>query len=454
MLLLFSIILIVGYIRYNPQLKYEDKIPASAETILHVNLRKIEYGFVKNYLKHPTLFFKDVFGTKKGRKNKKDSLKGSKTPSNETKKGEKTPFYKTISLPPNTFFYTNTKEFKGAFISSFFKVKNKLGLETFFKDKKYTKKKKEDITIYEKGSYAFAIHKNNLIIVYKEKLVNITKLAENVFSNTHFLKKENVLLKKMEKSSSELTLASLRNDFLELDISDKSMRISGSFRNDFDLFLPHKAEVPQKKGIINISGKLNTKLLSEKIQQKQKDKFKKLTTLSVDSVMKKWNGDFQFNVSSFSTKIDTIVTYEYDDDFNKVEKKAIKKRKIPSLILKTSNSSLVNYLKEKEAVKKVEGEEVVAIIPFFKVLLHSTNQNLFFYTEKQKEKMVTQEEKFLFSFCVERYMKEGDEFYLKKNKYLNTIKDVKAAVSTENHLQLTINFKKTIPDFILQLVRE
>lgn len=437
LLFLISVILIVGYIRYNPQLEYKNKVPASAETIIHVNLRKVEYAVVKSYLKDPFSYFDFKTPSKK----QKDSLK----------EGKKVSLYSAISIPVNIFFYTNKEEFKGVFISSFFKVKNKLNLASFFKEKKYVKKEKEAITIYEKKSHFFALHKNNLVFVYKRESADIVKLTENIFANTLFMKEEDSLMKRMKKSESDLTLATLENDFLELDISNENLNISGSLGDKFNLFLPYKVEQPKELGIVNVSGKLNTKFLSQKIQQKQKDKFKKLTTLSVDSVLKKWNGDLTFNLSSFSTKTDTIVTYEYDDDFNKIEKRAIEKRVIPDLDLTMSKSTLISYLKEKEVVKKVKGEEIVTIIPFFKVLVNNTNDDLFFYTKKQEKRVIKRKDRFIFSFNVERYMKESDGFYMQNNSYFSSIKNIRLIVSENNNFKLTINLEKTIPNLISQL---
>ncbi len=420
----------------NPQLEYKNKVPASAETIIHVNLRKVEYAVVKSYLKDPFSYFDFKTPSKK----QKDSLK----------EGKKVSLYSAISIPVNIFFYTNKEEFKGVFISSFFKVKNRLNLASFFKEKKYVKKEKKAITIYEKESHFFALHKNDLVFVYKREPADVVKLTENIFANTLFMKEEDPLMKRMKKSKSDLTLATLENDFLELDISNESLRFSGSLGDKFNWFLPYKAEQPKELGIANISGKFNTLFLSQKLKQNQKDKIKKLTTLSMDSILKKWNGDLTFNLSSFSTKTDTIVTYEYDDDFNKIEKRAIEKRVIPDLDLTTSKGTLISYLKEKEVVKKVQGEEIVTIIPFFKVLVNNTNDDLFFYTKEQGKRIIGARGKFMFYFNVETYMKESNGFYIQDNSYFNSIKNMRFVVSENNDFKLTVNLKKTIPNLMSQ----
>ncbi|WP_299712253.1 hypothetical protein [uncultured Tenacibaculum sp.] len=449
-LFLITIILVVGYFRYTPQLVYANKIPASAETIVCVNIRSIEYDVVKEYIKHPSLYFRP----KKKRSVKPvikrvDTVKVQKPSKKKTKKVD---FYKTISIPPQAFFYTNDQNFKGALVSSAFSIEDNEKLVAFFKQNAYVSTSFDSINVYEKKSHFFAIYEDKLILAYKFNDVKIPELVKEVFLDPSYLKEENELIQEIKKKKNDVTLVSSKKDYLAINIEQGNLNITGSLNDQFDLFLPHTSETPETLGIANVSTKINTKLLANKITRTQKEKFKKLTTLSVDSVMNKWNGAFTFNLASFEKRTDTIVTYEYDDDFNKVAKTTIEKTTIPDFVLSMTTDSLVYYLKEKEVVKKVKEEEVLTIIPFFKVLTaYEENEELSFYTNVTKMNNLQEGKKLFFSFNVERYLKESEGAYAFDNKYVALVKSVASTLDSNNKFEFTIQLKESSQNFIVQL---
>jgi len=142
LLLLIAIVLLFGYFRYHPTLEYKNKIPASAETIMQVNLRELEYGLVSDFCKNPLTYL-----------NKKSSSSGKQ--SNDSLKS----FYKSVYIPINIFLYTNTKNLKNCLVSSSIKVKHKTDLVTFFLQQKFKEILFDTVKIYQKKHLFFAIER-------------------------------------------------------------------------------------------------------------------------------------------------------------------------------------------------------------------------------------------------------------------------------------------------------
>ncbi|MDE0536830.1 hypothetical protein, partial [Tenacibaculum sp. L6] len=52
-LIVCCIVVTVGFFRYNPTVIYAGKVPVSAETVIHINIREIEYNILTSFLEHP-----------------------------------------------------------------------------------------------------------------------------------------------------------------------------------------------------------------------------------------------------------------------------------------------------------------------------------------------------------------------------------------------------------------
>ncbi len=80
-----------------------------------------------------------------------------------------------------------------------------------------------------------------------------------------------------------------------------------------------------------------------------KTKIYSTTNLHPDSLLLTENEKYSLIVSEFTTKMDTIITYEYDDDFNPIEQKKLEEVTEPSLALEIKTDAatrIENYCKQ------------------------------------------------------------------------------------------------------------
>lgn len=430
-LIILGVVFTVGYFRYNPTVNIINTIPASAESVIRINLREVEYIMIKDVLKHPLSYF-DF---------KKTTSSGSK---------------KTISLinqieiPKNLFFYTNSKSLKNTWISSAVEIKNKEKLFEFFKQEGVVKKNKETVAYFAYKKFNYFVKGDELKMMFSYNDITKTELIiDTVFKEGSYLKESNKDLLKLKNSKGLIAMYVKNNGFFELKKQSQKILIEGELNNN--LFLPYEA-VENEQVLALVSGRVNQEFASGFIKKKQKDKFKKLTNLSLDSINNYWNGELDFSIKSFENKTDTITTYEYDDDFNKIEKKSVDVKIIPNINFRIGGSTIFDYLYSKKSIQNVEGENIAVLNPLFKTyaskggkeaVLHSVPNGINNFKEKGSNK-------FLFLLNVERYLEKDRGLYSVTNKYLKQIRKVRATITKNNEIKVVIDLKSASLKTVLQ----
>ena len=432
-LIVCCIIVTVGFFRYNPTVIYAEKVPVSAEAVIHVNLREIEYNILTSFLEHPL-----------------SQLNFIKQPT--TKKENQRSLLDQIEIPSNAFLYTNQQEFKGFLISNKVSVKNdfvEVLKETGFKEEKVGK-----TTIYRKQQITCVVNNNEVQILFKvDKSAKVSNELIEALDKGNYFSDDAEIFSNIKKHKSPIAFSTNKGGFFKVLVDEGQLSIKGKLNENNDIFLPFKAGF-EADAITIISGKLNTKKLAKILPENASGKFKKLTTLSLDSITAKWNGVMDFNLSSFVTKSDTIVTYEYDDDFNKVAKKEIQNMITPNVTFNLEGEGLCEYLNKKEVIKRVNNSEVLTLMPLFTTYSFCNEGELQFTSQKQPvlNKLKKLDDKFYFLFDVAQYQAKDRGVYSFKNKYLDKVQSIQLSVASSNDLKATVKLKNTSKNFFLQLL--
>ncbi|TDQ28394.1 hypothetical protein [Tenacibaculum caenipelagi] len=426
------ILVTVGFFRYNPTVIYIDKVPVSAETVVHVNLREIEYNILCSFLKHPFSQL-DFESSSTKKREKKESLLDQ------------------VEIPNSIFFYTNQQEFKGFLISN--EISFKKSFVKTLQEEGFKEQNIKGASFYVKGRVVCVLKENTFQVLCKldkDAVISPELLAslnsEDYFSN------EAPIFDNIKDKEIPIAIATSQGDFFEIIIDEGQLMLRGQLNEESTAFLPFDA-TPSKGSIAMLSGKLNANLLVDNLGEKAKSSFKKLTSLSLDSITGKWNGALNFNLSSFIEKSDTIVSYEYDDDFNKVEKKQIQHMITPNVVLDIEGKGLCGYLNKKQAIKLVENDSVFTLMPLFTTYVSCKEDVLRLTSVKnQFEKKEAEEtNKFLFWFDVAAYQEKERGMYTFQNKYLDKINTIQFSVAKNNEVKATVQLKNTSKNFFFQL---
>ncbi|WP_298996908.1 hypothetical protein [uncultured Tenacibaculum sp.] len=431
-LIVCCIIVTVGFFRYNPTVIFAGKVPVSAETVIHINLREIEYNILTSFLEHPLsqVDFKKSSAVKEKQRSLLDE----------------------IEVPSSVFLYTNQQEFKGFLISNKVSVKNdfvEVLKETGFKEEKVGK-----TTIYRKQQITCVVNNNKVQVLFKvDKSASVSKELIETLDKGNYFSDDAEIFSNIKKHKSPIAFSTNKGGFFKVLVDEGQLSVEGKLNENSDIFLPFKAGF-ETDAIATISGKLNTEKLAKILTENISEKFRKLTTLSLDSITTKWNGAMDFNLSSFVEKSDTIVTYEYDDDFNKVEKKEIQNTITPNVTFNLEGEGLCEYLHEKEVIKQVDDNEVLTLMPLFTTYSFCKEGGLQFASQKQPvlNEFKKLDDKFYFSFNVAKYQAKDRGIYSFKNNYLDKVQVLQLSVVNNNQLKATIKLKNTSKNFFLQLL--
>ena len=441
-LIILGIVFTVGYFRYNPTVNITNTIPAYADVVIRVNLREIEYNILKDVVRHPFLYFKS----------------NEKTTKNQEQSKNKISLFDAIEIPTDVFFYTNEHSLKDTWVSNVLKLKSKSNLQAFFKQEKIVKKNTQQGVIYfTYKQRVFFIRNNEVRVLFSfKKIKNIADKLSFISQENGYLSTSDKIIDNIKNSTQLIAIATTKDVFFELGINGKTVVVNGELAEKKSPFLSYKAK-SSATSLMQASGKINKPFLFDFLGKKQKDNFKKLTTLSLDSIRNKWNGEFDVDLASFINQKDTIVTYEYDDDFNKISKTTIQENVIPNASFRIGGATFSEYLYFKEAIKNIDTDSLLVLNPFFKTYASEQKNSLFLYSTKDKiASNFKQDEKHRFSlfFNAEKYFETEKGTYHAANKYLLPIKTINAFVTSTNKIAVNINFKESPQSYMYQLLRK
>jgi hypothetical protein len=419
-------------------LNFENKIPKTATAVLHADMRQIEHHLLIDAMRNPLKYIGTKF-----LKRKKDSLR----------------LQKIISTPKNLIFFTNNEIFKNAWFSSFLAVKDETKLELYLKRKGYLKSSVDEITVFQKGKILFAFQNERLLIALK-KVNNIIELktVRTVFEEVDYRSGQEELVKTIVNSKSDISYASLENDFVEANFKDGELEILGKLNSTFFLNADHELYNNQPLAFINTKIDRKHQLVQSIITKKNTDSFNKTTKLSLDSIMEEWNGSIAFNLKSIISQSDSIVTYDYDDDFNKIEKKSVQERVVPDLYFRLeARTKLFEYLKHKNAIQIVGTDTIFTTIPLYKMYVHSTTKALEISTTNTfLESSETKTNYKLNAYLnVEKYLENQLDFLSFPSDYnfVKLIKEASIQLSDNNELSAKVILKNANRNFAGQLVK-
>ena len=429
---------VVYFLRYKQALIFNNKVPINATQVANIDLRQIEHHIFFDFLANPMSYI-DLKSSKK----EKDSLS----------------FLDAIAIPKNLIFYTNEANLNGSWFSSVIRIKDSKELIEFLNREQFKKSNVETLTIYRRNNIALAIDNKQLVIAFnftkKERLPDF----QTVFNTTDFLPETAKLLEPIINSKSDISYASLTEDFIEVNFKDGLFEVMGIYKSDFFIAEKHQQFSDTSIGLITAKINKNHKLFNSLLADKNIPKFKKATKLSLDSISKKWNGNIDFHLRSINTKKDTIVTYDYDDDFNKIEKVTTQNTVVPDfefVLESEKDRTLYNYFLEKNAIQFVENDTLFTSIPFYKLYARFKDSQVYILTDNDlnSKNNIENLHKIDAYFNIEQYVQNQLEIINipLNNKYVKLFKDASIHLSDTDKLSIEVHFKNDKRNIIGQLV--
>ncbi|MFC6098975.1 hypothetical protein [Olivibacter domesticus] len=325
LLVLFLIGLGVFYFRQKQS--YKQNIPQNITSLTRINVDGILKSIVWNAITNPAYYIKT--NNQKKEKGKRPLNIGLKIPANL--------FFYTVKNKPNTTCFTSLSiddsiAFK-AFTHQILDIKD---YQVYDRDKhiRWAKSKNGKVTI--------AYSKDKLAISFSATSENTLEILVDVLHQKNTQKvKESLFFKQLSNKEEHITYTN-DSSILIANFNRGELDLQGSIRSSM---LIGKKKLKPKKFADNslVKGWLAADITPFIRKNRQ---FFDQHHVPADTLLRYYGSylDFEWKNQQIIQK-DTIITYDYNDDFERVEKRTIKEERVPEIYLALEASPhLANYI--------------------------------------------------------------------------------------------------------------
>lgn len=370
-LLGFFVILLIGYWwRYSRKIKVDSMISKSANWLVFMDLRKVEETLLWDAVFNPLSYWN---GSSKSKDDSGAPANGLIMPSHLLVYGvahhPDIVFSESLKIEKKTFSaYVDTLVFRQEFekISDHFIYNNTQQLFYFWEADKL------GIAFAKKRDLDFVQETISNLLAGKNVVPISQDLSERLTQNKHHFaiwQKPTLLVDGTNNQP-----AILYGDF-----NKGNLTIEGEVQSNHVFGRANQLADSQENDILSLSANLNITNQSFQFSSSFGASFRKITNLEIDSVLKYWTGGIDIQVPQIDHRVDTIITYEYDDDFNKMEKISTQKIIDPQLIIhlgEQQDGALFQYFERRHLIKNINGEQRFVGLPLVEMKAFQQKNNL------------------------------------------------------------------------------
>lgn len=437
--LLFALLGILGYWAYkyyNKTASLVDRIHEDAESVIKVDLHQIKETLVWDALSSPGYYYDH---------SKRDTDK-EKTKDSTADKG--------VDLQPYTAVFFTVKDVENIVFTTL-DIQNSVAFETYIAKeiakKKGTIQKDRDglyrYAIVEKNKVAFAWNKEQLVIGLALSLEHkkVAAVFKDILIEERLIRdKSHPLITTLSKADDHITYVR-KEDQIGINFEDGMATIEGNLVSKTpNSFLPEIAVQRVPNASFQIHWDYNFEQEKHKttfIKNLEKLSFFEKNNLDVEMIANRTNGFFSLAVKGRTMQTDTVITYTYDDNFEKIAQKSTQEKEVPKIHINlgAENESLKEYLIDRDAVE----QDVFKAFPYYNFYVKEGTLNTSFDTFKANmptKKLVTSN----FFDCKIDFKRLQEDLNIPQTKALFQLLDssrFRAYQSEGNQIVLKGNFK-------------
>ncbi len=348
-LLILVILLFVGYIKLFYKTWSEKAVPASADCVVALDVKRVTNTLLWNLITTP---------------------KEWKTGKLFSKKSADTSWRDMFSIPDYILaFHSKDQPANNWYVS--LSRKSKDGFEAGLKKFEFEKINGHEFASRPAGLYLFVQDEN--ILVAKASIGDsngVRQVARELFTDKKFIARTG--LEKAIDAKSHLAVYLPANTFLKeaavvsANFDKEKISISGAI-------LPASQYIFREENFLYSSGSLSAlgftqppPALYSLLDEATKEKISTAINLHMDSVFAQNNTSYSLNLQGIKERADSAITYTYDDEFNKVEKLTVNTIQEPAFtfFINGSNiSSVYHYLQQNNKLESTAAGEVFLPMP-------------------------------------------------------------------------------------------
>ena len=352
-LLILCILLLVGYYKLFYKTWNNEGVTKNADCIIELDIKKITNTLIWNFITTPSQWKNISFFSSSG--------------------DDKVSWDDMVKLPDYVFVFHKAGEPQNAFYTVV-EINDKEDFEKGLKQFHFTKTATGSYVSEETG-IEFMQSGNKLLVgnAAVEDKKYIAQVADELFKQKQFISEDS--LKKNITASSHVSLLLFKNSFW----SQEQLVTAGFDKNTITI----EAVVTPKNGM-NLTEKKFTycenslcsfgfALPLSNVKQAIPDSLwvsiSKAVNFNIDSLLLKTNHYYQLDIEGFHSRVDSAISYTYDDDFNPIEKVVVNNVEEPAFnftVHGDSVSNIYNYWNSNGKLEKSGDSNLFTPVPFVK----------------------------------------------------------------------------------------
>jgi len=342
-----------GFFKYRQIQANKISIPTSATALLKINVDELYKTIAISYIKHPNQY---TGGDKKGIKDKIEDLKTG------------------LKIPANIYIYTLAEKAKTTFFSSL-EITDTLAFNRFIEKNTFLPLMKKESGFFQSKDSTISIlfNKSNAVLAFSPQKEQVKTVLTDILNKKNIVKIGESKFNNLVNLTDHLVFQD-SNNLCKISFTDGKISFSNEFINKWiepALQPKHRVLNPES----TVSMWLNGKYKSDVSKNNQSPN---TSILSKYNFSKFYKDYLDFEWTNTITQVDTVVGYEYNDDFERVEKKILQDKKIPAISINMSanDQEVSNYLKSLGALDESTGKISRTIIPLYQTYFKGTKGNI------------------------------------------------------------------------------
>jgi len=370
---LFLIILVSGYFAYTyfqNKASYIGVIHENANSALKIAIHDIKETLILDALTSPRYYYNDEESAEQKQGN------GIEIGHNV--------FCYSLAEIPNTYFTTLNISDTNAF--QIF-IENKLAKKNIF------------IQEAEKEEYQFAfLNTMKMAVAWNDKKIvlavslrptdeKLTEVFTDILVKDKTIKEsEHSLLQALKGESSHI-IYSNGHDVATIDFTDNEAKLNGKIFSNTIVTSLTKSEVafiPNTSLSFQLDSNFKRFFVKDNwLEKLDKTTFFSKSNIEASKIAAHTTGFLSFEIRGKTIQKDTIITYDYDENFEKVEQKSIQENEVPKMVLKlgAEKQNLRQYFIE---AKAIDENNVFIPLPFYKWYVSENDSCTSFSTFKEE----------------------------------------------------------------------
>lgn len=437
-LLVLCILLLVGYFKFFYKTWSNDAVTKNADCIIALDVKRITNTLIWNFITTPSQW-------------KKISFFSSST---------QTSWEDMVKLPDYVFVFHNAGEPVAAWYTVL-EIKDEADFEKGLEQFHFVKSENNRYTSAENGIEF--IRNGNRVVVGNASVSNkdyIQQAAANIFTRQYIQKEK---LKTTIDARSHASLYTMPNGIFKnallarINFDKEQLNIRAGLPVPMDVHLVTNTFAYSDTSLCTLAFTQPEPGLESLIEDSARASVSKALNFNIDSFFRPGNLNYTLDVEGIHARIDSAVSYEYDDNFNPVEKVVMNRVEEPAFNFTANGVQIENaysYLLNNNKLEQTAQGALFTPIPFVKSYckvepkksLDITANN--YKTAKADKKI----ECILFFKLLLSKLPASLRKYLPGSmmKYLKNIETMKAEVTNEKGaVLLNIDFNKKKNDLPL-----